>query len=280
MTAHITVFRNTPEDRRFKWALLLSCALHGIVLFILIGIPEKESATIYYSPIYSVNLVDMPIGAAGTGAPSAGPGQQQPSGPPARTMEKISLWDGGSAQISSEARTISERQHPLLTFTGKTPEQPEREIRDRRQTSAGRQHGETGKQAEGVAGHPSGAGIEGTGEGGRHPGTGVPAGGRPLSASEMRFASYYQSIWERIQGAWAFPAQDKSRSDLETILVIRIARDGKIVDTRFEKRSGDPLLDRSAMRAVQKASPLPPLPDGFRENFMELGIRFMPGGVM
>ena len=50
--------------------------------------------------------------------------------------------------------------------------------------------------------------------------------------------------------------------------------DGRVVKTRFEKKSGNVEFDRSVMRAIQKANPLPPLPPGVREPLLTLGIRF------
>ncbi|MCP4716218.1 MAG: TonB C-terminal domain-containing protein, partial [Deltaproteobacteria bacterium] len=63
---------------------------------------------------------------------------------------------------------------------------------------------------------------------------------------------------------------------LEAIVLITINRNGTVVRSAFEKKSGNSHLDRSVIRAIKKASPLPPLPAGFRENNLELGIRFMP----
>jgi outer membrane biosynthesis protein TonB len=40
--------------------------------------------------------------------------------------------------------------------------------------------------------------------------------------------------------------------------------------------SGNQQFDTSVMNAVKKANPLPPLPDDFRESFLEIGIRFIP----
>jgi protein TonB len=62
----------------------------------------------------------------------------------------------------------------------------------------------------------------------------------------------------------------------EVIVVIKIQRDGRILEANFEKASGNRQLDASVMNALKKADPLPPLPDDFRESFLEIGIRFIP----
>ena len=54
----------------------------------------------------------------------------------------------------------------------------------------------------------------------------------------------------------------------------RILRSGAVSDVSFEKRSGNRFFDDSAMKAVRKASPLPPLPEWIRDSSIEIGIRF------
>jgi TonB family protein len=66
---------------------------------------------------------------------------------------------------------------------------------------------------------------------------------------------------------------------LETIIAIRIAKDGQIEEMQFEKRSGNPYLDESALRAIKKANPLPPLPPGIEGDKFDVGVRFTPSDL-
>ena len=68
----------------------------------------------------------------------------------------------------------------------------------------------------------------------------------------------------------------KEMVDLETILVVIIERNGKVQKLWFEKKSGNALYDQSAMRAIKKAEPLPPIPKELSEDTLEIGIRFTP----
>lgn len=68
----------------------------------------------------------------------------------------------------------------------------------------------------------------------------------------------------------------KEMVDLETILVVIIERNGKVQKLWFEKKSGNVLYDQSAMRAIKKAEPLPPIPKELSEDTLEIGIRFTP----
>jgi colicin import membrane protein len=117
----------------------------------------------------------------------------------------------------------------------------------------------------------------GPGTGGSPTGSpwGSPFGGS--SALESRLNDYYNMIWERIKKEWTLLGDlPKGRSGLETIIVIVIERDGKIQKSWFEKKSGNALYDQSAMRAIKKADPLPPIPKEFSDNTFEIGIRFHP----
>ena len=58
---------------------------------------------------------------------------------------------------------------------------------------------------------------------------------------------------------------------LEAIISVKILKDGTVIVQRVEKSSGNTLFDRSAIRALAKASPLPPPP-----YEMEIGVRFYP----
>jgi len=132
-------------------------------------------------------------------------------------------------------------------------------------------------------GSGTGTGIErgtgsrmGSGTGGSPEGSpwGSPFGG---SALQSKLDEYYSGIWEKIKKEWTLPGDLlKGKTNLETIIVIIIERDGKIQKSWFEKRSGNALYDQMAIRAIKKAEPLPPIPKEFSDDNFEIGIRFHP----
>ncbi len=83
------------------------------------------------------------------------------------------------------------------------------------------------------------------------------------------FDDYYSKITREIWQQWVFP--DTGQKNFEAIISIRILKDGTITAQRIEKSSGNPIFDRSAIKALVKASPLSPPP-----YEMEIGIRFYP----
>ncbi|MFZ5905844.1 MAG: energy transducer TonB [Nitrospirota bacterium] len=85
----------------------------------------------------------------------------------------------------------------------------------------------------------------------------------------MPFDDYYSRITKEIWREWVYP--DIGRKDIEAIIAIRILKDGTAIVQKVEKSSGNSLFDKSAIKALAKASPLTPPPDE-----MEIGVRFYP----
>jgi TonB family protein len=102
----------------------------------------------------------------------------------------------------------------------------------------------------------------------------APAGQTDNAGSNAKMDVYYSLIWSRIKGKWTLPQGILPRENIEAVVQARILRNGTVVDLSFEKRSGNRYLDESAMKAIKKASPFPPLPDSIRDNNIDVGIRF------
>lgn len=91
---------------------------------------------------------------------------------------------------------------------------------------------------------------------------------------EKKMNIYYTQIWARIKSQWVMPQSILPRENIEAVIHARVLRNGAVMDLSFEKRSGNRYFDESAMKAVQKASPLPPLPEWVRDSSIDIGIRF------
>ncbi len=140
-----------------------------------------------------------------------------------------------------------------------------------------------------VKGSPTGGGTKpggGTSTGKRIPKPGNAGGGSPFGNKDIympggsgagvpdaEFAAYYRDLWQRIHSMWSVP-EELLKKDLETVMGIRIDRDGKIIDIWEEKSSGDDYFDETALRAVKMSNPLPPLPEKYRESTIDVGIKF------
>jgi TonB family protein len=58
------------------------------------------------------------------------------------------------------------------------------------------------------------------------------------------------------------------------VIDVTILRSGAVTEVNFEKRSGNRYFDESAMKAIRKASPFPPLPMVIGDTSIQVGIRF------
>ena len=104
------------------------------------------------------------------------------------------------------------------------------------------------------------------------------------STKEYVYANYLRAWVDRAERVGNLNYPDEARRKrLAGTLVISVAvrRDGSVEQTRIIQSSGIPLLDSTALRIVQLASPFPPLPET-AENVDILHVtrtwRFLAGG--
>jgi TonB family protein len=96
-------------------------------------------------------------------------------------------------------------------------------------------------------------------------------GGTPLDFYKMVLQSAIQQNWvfnEMLAGL---------DQNLEVRILIKILKNGEIRDISYETRSGNPYLDQSAKRAIQRANPLPALPKGMTSY--DVVVIFTPKGL-
>lgn len=100
---------------------------------------------------------------------------------------------------------------------------------------------------------------------GSAPTVGSAAAGGSVSALEgldPAFAWYRAAVTQALYARWQRPIVDGLTGPIDVRVAFEIQRDGQVHDLRIEQTSGVPVLDRSALRAVSEASPLPQLPPG------------------
>lgn len=157
---------------------------------------------------------------------------------------------------------------------------------DRIKSKVAKEESETGKSTskEPATGKASGSGGSGSGSGAAS-GSGGSGGGAGGTGGTGAFGiqpiDFYKSlIPNHIENNWVFNEQlVGGRSDLVSVIVIKIMKNGEITDIWFEKKSGNSYFDDSVYRAVKKSNPLPPLPREYTQPYYELGLVFTPKGL-
>jgi protein TonB len=101
--------------------------------------------------------------------------------------------------------------------------------------------------------------------------------GTGREAIEIQYKKYYDEIWRRVKASWILPEEIVAEgANPLAVVVVRIAKDGSLLDMKLEKSSQNRVFDQSCLRAVKKAAPFPPLPKDYPQRYMELGLRFKP----
>jgi colicin import membrane protein len=117
------------------------------------------------------------------------------------------------------------------------------------------------------AGIAVGAGVAGgTGSGGR----------RALEITDL----YKIEVAFQVERNWAFSQQVVGDGQtMQASLVFKVLPSGEITDIRFTQKSGNSYLDESAYKAIVKANPVSPHPDGIRLPYVTVALRFTPEGL-
>jgi protein TonB len=86
---------------------------------------------------------------------------------------------------------------------------------------------------------------------------------------------YYQHVHDRMYEAWERPAGAANwDKKLMATVLLRVARDGKILEVKLQDSSGNQLMDETAVAAAKKVPRLDPVPDGMKGDPVEISVNF------
>ena len=290
-----------------------SLFLH-IVLAVILILSSRSTMTKVGPSVYRVTIRSFSPQGDGTplGSPIPGPPgrtAELPASPPGEKPKPAANQKGTEKAEATKSRQKKAEKKVETVEKGWSSEKRKRSLKsleeaiedidkkaaleDIQKKVARRERSEKGTKGEspvtrlsqGATASGSGSGTgTGTGSGTGSGPVGSPSGGSPWgsssggsSALESKLSDYYSSIWAKIKKEWTLPGDlPKGKTNLETIIVVIVERDGKVQKSWFEKRSGNAHYDQMAMRAIKKAEPLPPIPKEFSDETFEIGIRFYP----
>lgn len=259
--------------------VIFSSLVHAVFIWGLFFLPHVPSSRARSYPIYTVDLVGgEKVGEVTRGsvlAPARAPKKKvkklRPNPPPRvkkqkrkekKKVVKSSARVREQALKKPEKRKVKKEPQAKKALSSQVREKLIQaaldRIKDRTKTREKKQ-----KASEVNPGSGEDEGAVTVGKGGR--GGGIIKG--------VEFLIYRNRMLYLIRERWTWMGK---RSDLEVTVRFGIQGSGDIVGLKILQASGDPSFDDSVFRAVRKASPLPPPPESYRKDFMDVELTFRP----
>ena len=94
-----------------------------------------------------------------------------------------------------------------------------------------------------------------------------------LDVQDFPFTYYIRLIHAKIEERWRRPI-GLGKSTERAVVLFEIQPDGELRNLQVKNRSGNEQVDQSALRAVQDASPFPPLPQEFKGTLLRVHMSF------
>lgn len=100
--------------------------------------------------------------------------------------------------------------------------------------------------------------------------------GPVVEIPDFQYDYYLGLIRSKVDNRWSQPVTYKQVK--QTLVDFIIRKDGKVDNVEVTESSGDSYFDQTAVRAVSLSNPFPPLPRGYKEDFLKVRYRFIFGG--
>jgi len=268
------------DNPLFKRAIIWSAAAHSLLLAVIIINPDLPK------PARKANFQYIPISLmSGSGGPG-GPGGVAAAPPALGTTEvpKPNLRD-----LAVPSKIEPKPESNLRSPSDKTKKTPAKKTPDKKASiekpdpSAKTAAAKPGTPEGTPAGKPGGAaGAAGVGSGltigAGGPGWGEGIGGQlggQIGVFDFPYTWYLQTVTGRISANWFTSLVDPGVSGtFQVAIYFRIYRNGTISDVEVRQSSEIPSLDLSAKRAIQNASPFPPLPPDYDKDYLRIILIF------
>jgi TonB family protein len=229
-------------DRAFRrsllWLAVTSAVLHGIALSGIVTYSIVNRAPVLKGPVYTVNLVEVARGAKAAAAGLAPPVRKRVA-----AVERKDTEAPAERSLKLPSKTKLKQPPPLKKRLREAASAPtERPVAKKKSLVAK-----------------------------------VPKGGKTLSVDAARFpfTYYLRALKRKIDANWDPVVYGIPAGETRTVVVaFRILRDGTVQQPVIERSSGVSFFDQAALRAVVRSAPLPPLPEDFQDEYLEIGLGF------
>ena len=248
-------------------AVLVSIGLHlGMVAVGFAAMSWGSDAPVPL-PVYTVSLVDLP---------QPGPAPAGESDSPAPPMQQEEVPPAPEPEADSPLQAVPEvppekKPEPAKKKTPPRPRPQAPAVKPQQQTatpSAATTPVPEQPPAASTEQAASGTGLTASGAGSVD---GVPT----IDSDAFSFGYYRDILTNRLRSTWSRPLvpgglQQPIRATVQFVVL----RSGAITGVSVQESSGYPPLDRSALRSVFDANPLPPLPDPYEGNRLAVTFFF------
>ncbi len=294
-----------PQDKRLGRMVMLSGVLHVVLLLALVSAADSPQSKPWTPQSYTVSLVaPAALGPAPEPPPAPRPKKGEsaavvplpkPKPPPkveskkpkrekaekkikaAKPKKKKSVKIASKkkpppkkAPLKTEVKKPQAKKPeqaknpPLQSSPPKEPEEQHLSAKDREQQIAAalkkvRQRVQADPRQTAPTHRPTSA-------------SGGNGGGDTLRG--LPFVLYTQQVKQRVKQSWIVA---EPKSGLTAVVRFGILATGKVVGVELIEWSGDSVFDESVIRAVRKASPLPPPPEAYRNEFTQQKVEVVFG---
>ncbi len=291
------------RSRGLAVPLIASVVLHVVLFAAFARFHIRHVDRAFFSPIHMVDLVEpgrKPRGASEAPAKAEAPPPQAPTKearPPAEVVKKAT--EPAKAPTPkpqpkpqakpppSEARSVPVEPTEPVPSREPSPEFTEQKIADKiarmreklgqpepavEPAPAPQDGGRVRDAVESIRSRLAPAQTtETAGSGEGNGAVGVRGGTNVLQ--QVRLRAYYNRLWEHVNAHWTIPPSLQGR-DYTVIVSVVIDREGRVLKSWVEESSGSEPFDQSALRALQRAEPLPAVPNEVTDATLEVGFRF------
>jgi colicin import membrane protein len=230
------------------WLGVSSAVVHGLVLAGVVSYAAKSRGPLLKGPVYTVSLMEVPRGPKAAAAGLAPPVRKTLTAPTRKTVEAPS-----ERSLKLPSKEKLKKPPPVSKATrAKAPAPVKPKAAPKKKAL--------------VATARPGASVGGT---------------VSLDAAAFPFTYYLRAVEQKISSTWEPVVQGIPGGERRQVVIgFRILKDGSVEKPVVEKSSGISFFDQSALRAVIRATPLPPLPEAFPEDSLGIhfGFQYQPEG--
>lgn len=287
-------------DQPFVVGLAASLVIHAALIAVIVVELSSPMGAFVQPVVYSVSIeggkrlggiAQLPTKEKTTVAPPKAAAQPEPARQPERAKAESNTAKAPSKPTAPPDAEVSlsekkpEKPKPTAVPTKAAPKAPEKKPEPKKPTAAPTRPPST---TQSKSKQPTAAELErqrqqalqrylgeSTNAGGSGFGAGA-LGGAGMGGGSIRppeFFQYYRLLEYRIKEGWRW--HDRN-APLVAQVEIAIARDGTLESVQVVASSGNRAFDDSVLRAVRKASPVPPPPASVYQYFERVRVTFDP----